>query len=193
MIPNPDSSDYLLDRLKQEQRNRECMPPSISTQMEADLDLLRLARKHGWSASSVSEIQAWAHKAAKEEPNLFLLDPTTRSELFTQFRLHLGVEKTNGFQEHMIDWLPDNRPISLFVRPFLDCVYELLTNQDVTGPNGENISLPHPTNPFKCRPDPQDEPDFVSEMHHGTWWRDTMEMKCDEGKGNAGAHHTVWG
>ena len=150
--------------------------------MEADLDLLRLARKHGWSASSVSEIQAWAHKAAKEEPNLFLLDPTTRSELFTQFRLHLGVEKTNGFQEHMIDWLPDNRPISLFVRPFLDCVYELLTNQDVTGPNGENISLPHPTNPFKCRPDPQDEPDFVSEMHHGTWWRDTMEMKCDEGK-----------
>ncbi|CAJ1945718.1 unnamed protein product [Cylindrotheca closterium] len=82
----------------------------------------------------------------------------------------------------MIDWLPDNRPTSLFIRPFLDCVYELLTNQDVTGPNGENISLPHPTNPFKFRPDPQDEPDFVSEMHHGTWWRDTMEMKCDEGK-----------
>ncbi|CAJ1929603.1 unnamed protein product [Cylindrotheca closterium] len=82
----------------------------------------------------------------------------------------------------MIDCLPDNWPTSLFICPFLDCVYELLTNQDVTGPNGENISLPHPTNPFKFRPDPEDKPNFVSEMHHGTWWRDTMELKCDEGK-----------
>ncbi|CAJ1953788.1 unnamed protein product [Cylindrotheca closterium] len=31
----------------------------------------------------------------------------------------------------------------------------------VTGPNGENISLPHPINPFKFRPDPQDKPDLV--------------------------------
>ncbi|CAJ1953111.1 unnamed protein product [Cylindrotheca closterium] len=84
-IPNPDSSNYLLDRLKQEEYNREFMPPSISTKMEDDLHLLRLARKHGWSASSVSDIQAWAHKATKTEPNLFLSDPTTRSELFTQF------------------------------------------------------------------------------------------------------------
>ncbi|CAJ1953786.1 unnamed protein product [Cylindrotheca closterium] len=31
----------------------------------------------------------------------------------------------------------------------------------VTGPNGENIPLPHPINPFKFRPDPQDKPDLV--------------------------------
>ncbi|CAJ1934747.1 unnamed protein product [Cylindrotheca closterium] len=41
-IPNPDSSNYLLDRLKQEEYNGEFMPPSISTKMEADLHLLCL-------------------------------------------------------------------------------------------------------------------------------------------------------
>ena len=152
-IPNLDSPNYLLDRLQREEHNRAGMPRTMSARMDADLHLLSLARKHGWSAAAVVDIQKWAHNAAKKQKDIFLFDPTTRSEMFTQFRLGLGVEKANAFQEHMIDWLPDNRPTSLFVRPFLDCVYELLTNEEVTGPNGENISLPHPTNPFKPRPD----------------------------------------
>ena len=40
----------------------------------------------------------------------------------------------------------------------------------------ENLSLPHPTDPFKSSLKPH--PKVVSELHHGTWWQETFEDCC---------------
>ncbi|CAJ1943749.1 unnamed protein product [Cylindrotheca closterium] len=67
-IPNPDSSNYLLDRLST--TGNSCHHLSAPK----------------WKLTFTSFVsQGWAHKGTKKEPNLFLSDPTTRSELFTQF------------------------------------------------------------------------------------------------------------
>ena len=75
--------------------------------------------------------------------------------------------------------MPENKKRAIHVRPFLDCVYELLTNQELAGHDGENISLPHPTDPYKSKPD--HPPTMASELHHGYWWTETMNELC---KGN---------
>ena len=79
-----------------------------------------------------------------------------------------------------LQWLPDKKPTAIIGRPFLGCVFELLTNEKLLGKNSCNISLPNKTHPLKRNP--EQEVKTVSELHHGKWWHDTMKMYCDKKK-----------
>ena len=86
-----------------------------------------------------------------------------------EYRKHLGLaEGDYEFKETIVQWLPDNKPVVIHRRPFLDCLFELLTKESLLGPNSQNISLPHPTDPFAYRPDTP--PETILELQHGTWW-----------------------
>jgi hypothetical protein len=56
------------------------------------------------------------------------------------------------------------------------CLYGLLTNEAVTGKNGENMNLLNPDNPFQSIP--REPPQVSLELHHGCWWGETMQECC---------------
>ena len=180
-LPNATpQSTYLQDRLNHESENsanpRGTVPPHVICHSE----LLRLQDKHRFSMAAVSDILKWATLSVRLQDDIFQETMWSRERQVVQFRNYLGLQDTSfQFQENLVQWLPDNKPTVLWKRPFLDCVYELLTNQSLLGPNMENISLPHPSDPFSSSPDVR-LPD-VSELHHGTWWMNSHEDCCEVG------------
>ena len=174
--PQP-SSSYLKDRLAHEKNHstdRSKVPPRVVCLSE----LLRLQEKHRFSMAAVTDILKWATLSAQLQKDIFQETMWSRERQLSQFRHFLGLQCSSFlFQETLVQWLPDNKPTVFWKRSFLDCVYELLTNESLLGPNMENISLPHPTDPFRCSPDVR--PKNVTELHHGTWWPKTFKDCCE--------------
>ena len=179
-ISFPSNPNYLLDRLQQEKNDRthdpnEQLPPEVIVHLQ----LLRLQEKHKLSFAAFEDIIAWAKLAHNLEKNIFMDNFPNRNEMLQVYRKMMGLKPdAYMFQETIVQWLPDNKPVIIQRRPFLDCVFELLTKKELLGPNSCNISLPHGTNPYTSQP--EIEPHVISELHHGTWWRKTMDKLCTE-------------
>ena len=174
--PNPVST-YLQDRLRHEKTNafnpHGRVPPKVICYSE----LLHLQIKHKFSTSATTDILKWANISVQLEDNIFKETMWSQDKQIQEFHKYLGLQDSSfQFQETLVQWLPDNKPTVLWKQPFLDCVYELLTNDTLLGKNMENLSLPHPTDPFKSSLKPR--PKVVSELHHGTWWQETFEDCC---------------
>ena len=176
--PPINTNSYLKDRLDYEKSNssdRSKLPPKVACHAE----LLRLQETHRFSMAAVTDILKWANLSVKLQPDIFQETMWTREHQVSEFRRYLGLQDTSFlFQETLVQWLPDNKPTVLWKRPFLDCVFELLTNDFLLGPNMDNLSLPHPSDPFKSGPDERSP--SVSQLHHGTWWKDSFEDCCEE-------------
>lgn len=171
-----DVRTYLTQRAAKEEGNREHLNGSIPDDVYVHLLMMQLQEKHGLSLSAVDDIYEWAFRSSKIQPNIFAMGKKpVRKQMLTDYRKLLGMEDAFCFKEDIIHWLPDMRPTSQYVRPFLDCVYELLTNKILLGHNSCNISLPHKTDPFKHKP--SEKIKSVSELHHGRWWGKTMKKK----------------
>eukprot|EP00980_Cylindrotheca_fusiformis_P015203 scaffold4218_cov141-Cylindrotheca_fusiformis.AAC.2 len=175
----PNTNWELIDR-KQHELQRQAQCQDAMYDISDDLALVELVRRHRLPLSTVKEFSDWAHNAVRKKQDYFQGKPTTYREIVSRLHRQLGLESRNEFQPQLINWLPDEKPITIYVRPFLACVFELLENPLNVGPGGQNISLPHPTDPYKSKPDV--EPDRVSELHHGKWWSDTWEILCDPEK-----------
>eukprot|EP00980_Cylindrotheca_fusiformis_P016094 scaffold4764_cov84-Cylindrotheca_fusiformis.AAC.4 len=165
----------LIDRKDQELR-RQAQCQDAMYDISDDIALVELVRRHRLPLSTVKDFSDWAHNAVQKKRDYFQKKPTTYGEIVSRLHRQLGLEATNEFQPHLINWLPDEKPITIYVRPFLACVFELLENPRNVGTGGQNISLPHPTDPYRSKPDVQ--PDHVSELHHGKWWSRTWEKLC---------------
>eukprot|EP00980_Cylindrotheca_fusiformis_P006720 scaffold1399_cov109-Cylindrotheca_fusiformis.AAC.4 len=169
----------LIDRKNREsQRRAQCEDAMYD--ISNDLSLVQLVRKHKLPLSTVKDFSEWAHTAVRKRRDHFQGKPTTYGQIVSRLHRQLGLGSTNEFRPHLINWLPDEKPITIYVRPFLDCVFELLENPHNVGPGGRNISLPHPTNPYRSKPDII--ADHVSELHHGKWWSATWENVCNSDK-----------
>ena len=146
----------------------------------SELSLLQIQHKHGLSLEAVNAVKEWAHSSYKGFPKIFDSRPMKRKKQLKAIRRAMGILSEENFEEIAVDWLPENKKRAIHVRPFMDCVYELLTNEELAGHDGENISLPHPTDPYKSTPD--HPPNMASELHHGYWWTETMNELCKENK-----------
>eukprot|EP00980_Cylindrotheca_fusiformis_P026889 scaffold17865_cov93-Cylindrotheca_fusiformis.AAC.1 len=174
-IRDPATNWELIDRQQHElQRRAQCHDAMYD--ISDDLALVELVRRHRLPLSTVKDFSEWAHNAVQKRQDYFQGKPTTYGQIVSRLHRQLGLESTNEFKPHLINWLPDETPIAVYIRPFLACVFELLENPRNVGPGGQNISLPHPTDPYCSRPDV--EPDHVSELHHGKWWSQTWEKLC---------------
>jgi len=82
------------------------------------------------------------------------------------------------FETTTINWLPDNTPIQIHLRPFQKALFSLLNNPLIS--REENFSFPHSSNPLTPNHFPEINDDTeISELHHGSWWSDTWRKDCD--------------
>jgi len=172
-----DFSPYLLSRLEMETRNRRDRADELPPYLKVHLQLLQLQEKHKMSFAAMEDVLQWARMATSLQEDIFVERFPPRQTMVEQYRVLLGLDpEAYKFKETVVKWLPDNKPVIIQRRPFLDCVYELLTKECLLGENSCNISLPHPTDPYAC--EPQVESPTISEVHQGTWWRKTMKQCC---------------
>jgi len=179
--PPATASTSLLDKWNS-QYNASTIKSTCEPNYEtiAHLELLQLQHKFGLSLSAVDAIQKWAHNSYSQCPHIFQRKRTTRKRQFKLVKEALGIKHDDGFKEVAIDWLPENKKHPVQVRPFQDCLLELLTNPELAGAGGENINLPHPTDPFKARLPFMSPHTPISQLHHGWWWSETMDELCTE-------------
>ena len=169
----------LLERLnKQEELNT--IKPSIGPDplVISELGLLRIQHKHGLSLSAVKEIKRWAHESYMDYPKIFLTRPLTRKKQLKKIRKAMGITYHDSFKEIAVNWLPQNKPRGIQVRDILDGFYELLSNKDLNGDGGCNLSFPDPTNPYAIYP--REPPEHASEIHHGWWYAESAKRICTE-------------
>ena len=167
--------EYLLNRAEKESMDTPQASRTAPDHVHVHLLMMQLQDKHGFSLSAVKDIYQWAHKAVLIQPKIFSGKVPSREYMLSEYKKRMGVaDEAFQFKEEIINLVPDLRPAVQHVRPFLDCVFELLTNESLLGPNSCNLSLPHETDPFQTSPSRDSE--HVSELHHGTWWRQTMKM-----------------
>ena len=161
--------NYLLQRLDQ---NNKMVNLDAGPKLKALVDLLRLLRKYKLPISAFMELQEWAQSAAKNGHD-FKREPQSRAVTFSDICIHLGLPD-NEFRPTALKWLPDEKPVVMYLRDIRDGIFGLLSHSEIC--RGENISLPHPTDPYRAHPD-QESP-TVSELHHGSWWSESWQRKC---------------
>ena len=85
----------------------------------------------------------------------------------------------NGFERKTIPhWLPDNNPVQVHVRTFQTALKSLFSKFNFF--KESNLSLPNSETPHCSRNEPPVS--ICSELHHGTWWRETFQSKCNPSK-----------
>ena len=171
----------LLNRWDKQCRNNTILPHVAPDHfVTSELGLLHIQHTYGLSLEAVKAVKKWAHSSYKSYPRIFNIRPRTRKKQLKMIRAAMGITVDDSFQEIAIDWLPENKKRPIHTRTFTNCLYELLSNEELVGDKGQNISLPHPEDPYKRQPD--EYPEFSSELHHGWWWKETMKDLCKSEK-----------
>jgi len=94
------------------------------------------------SFAAYDDILKWARFATTVDKDIFNSNRPfpSRQAMMVEYRKHLGLaEGDYEFKETIVQWLPDNKPVVIHRRPFLDCLFELLTKESLLGPNSQNI------------------------------------------------------
>ena len=139
------------------------------------MELSFLLRKNHCHLNLFEQIFEWAVRCTKRTGYDFAT---------TQLRSHKTVLKeaqrvtqpsTKALDDYhpvTINWMPDNRPVDVLVRPFENALDSLLSNPKLM--QECNLSLPNATDPFSFEHDPPVT--VISELHHGSWWKDSWTM-----------------
>ena len=83
----------------------------------------------------------------------------------------------NKFYPTIINWLPDNKPTKINVRPFINALFHLLSNKEIT--REENLSFHDYKDFFLWKQNTVMTGDSViSKLHHGSWGSKSWQIQC---------------
>ena len=159
---------------------------ALSFQLVAEVELMNIIVAHKMPMYVFKPIMEWASRNANKtvgkkgkKKNAFLMEePRNRETIMKQLVTTISCVEYK-FHPHMINWLPDNKPVQVYVRPFLQAVKSLLTNTDLVKEG--NFSLPNPDTPFVGPDFKMKDDTIISELHHGEWWINTWHEQCQKG------------
>ena len=88
--------------------------------------------------------------------------------------------KMNSFEEtylpKIVEWLPDKRPTTIYVKNAIDAIFSLLSNKKIM--REENLSFPNKDDPTSLINNPPIDLDtLITELHHGKWWTHSWKRK----------------
>ena len=152
------------------------LPPS--NMLIAEIELLNVMIRHKMPLNAYKSIFEWAKMCQGMTGFEFSSRTTKRRErqtIVNEIHNHIAIPDY-AFEPKTIKWLPDEKPIQVYVRPFMKAVNALLSNPALV--KEENFSFPHPENPFLSKPTETGEKTYITELHHGKWWSETWEKKC---------------
>ena len=99
-----------------------------------------------------------------------------RDTIFKEIGKHLHLND-DKFIPTCINWLPDDRPIQVYMCSFKNALYALLSNKQLLMKE-ENLSFPDSRTPLSPHQYPEcNSTSKMSELHHGEWWRKTWETR----------------
>ena len=152
---------------------------TLSGQLASEIGLMMIIAKHKLPLNIFNIIHKWAQTCQSRDDFSFSdnAPPRKRQKIFREIREDLGLPGLE-FQPHLINWLPDDKPIQVYVRSFSDAIYSLLTNQNIM--REENLSFPDSTSPLSPTHNPPlSDKTEISELHHGQWWTASWKEACD--------------
>ena len=84
---------------------------------------------------------------------------------------------SDKFYPTIINWLPDNKPTQIYVRPFINALFSLLSNKQIT--REENLLFPDYKDPFSWKQNQlMTGNSVISELPHGSWWLKSRKSHC---------------
>ena len=151
--------------------------PSLAVEMQ----LLTIMKKRKMPMNCFPIIIEWAKKSNERKGfNFSNYNPRSRDTIMKD--LHQCAGNTmigDKFYPTIINWLPDNKPTQIYVRSFLNALFSLLSNKELT--REENLSFPDYKDPFSWKQNPSLTGDSViSELHHGSWWTKSWKSQCPD-------------
>ena len=173
-----DGPDFTLLNRWDKQLDDNTIQPGFPTDpvVVSELGLLHIQHTFGLSLEAVKAVKKWAHTSYNAYEKIFNVRPRTRKKQMKMIREAMGITVDDSFEEIAFDWLPEKKKRPIHTRSFTTCLYDLLSNEELVGDRGQNISLPHPEDPYIQQPDVL--PQFASELHHGWWWTETAKDLC---------------
>jgi hypothetical protein len=173
-----ESSNWMVTK-RHQLVTRESRQSPATSQLHAEVRLLKLLTKHKAPLQMFPVIQEWARDCARLKHDFSRsVRPRAKvlSELEDRFDMH-----SSRFTPTIVSYLPDERPTVVYIASFADAVYSLLSDPELM--NEENLSFPDPHDPFLFAEAPHPDgrarrkPD-LSELHHGSWHNDTQQARC---------------
>ena len=118
-----------------------------------------------------------ANESGRKKNAFFMQAPRKRETVIKDI-LKTVPQVDYHFYPCKINWCPDNKPIQVYTRSFLEALNSLLTNTELV--REENYSFPNPDSPF-IEPDfEMDDDKIISELHHGEWWINSWKLICSK-------------
>jgi hypothetical protein len=150
-----------------------------SPQLAAEITLTNLITKYRMPMCAKKTIMDWAKTC--QERNGFdfcTAKPNRRRETILEdihYRLNLPIDDV--FLPTVIDWLPDNKPTTVYHRPFMKALNSLLSNKSLVTEG--NFSFPDNKTPFSPENNTNVPNPEIAELHHGVWWSNTWKARCE--------------
>ncbi len=158
---------------------RESRQAPATSQLHAEVRLLKLLTKHKAPLQMFPVIQEWARDCARLKHD-FSRSIRPRAKVLSELEDRFDMQSSR-FTPTIVSYLPDERPTVVYVASFADAVYSLLSDPELM--NEQNLSFPDPHDPFLFAEAPHPDgrtrrkPD-LSELHHGSWHNDTQQARC---------------
>ena len=168
---NDIESDMLV-KWRCERQSENILP--MSPELQAEVSLMNLMTQHKMPLSAFHSIMTWAKNST--------INPSTpvrkRQTVINDIKKHMNMKTSSEFKPHLIIWLPDNYPTTIYIRSFTDTLYSLLSNKKLMVQ--ENISMPREDSPFLSADflNREEKSEYVTELHHGEWWINSWKDIC---------------
>ena len=179
--PPPTHSDIPFftnfNELARDRDNREVFP--LSAHFQVQIDLLELLIENGLHLNMFDKIYKWAVKSQSRVGFDFPTHPfQKRDTVLTKLRKEVNIPVGyKQFVPRLINWLPDNKVTQVYVQPFTDALYSLLSKKNLM--IEDNLSFPDITTPLSGVQNPSINDDsIISELHHGEWWTNSWAQIC---------------
>eukprot|EP00536_Pseudo-nitzschia_multiseries_P015768 jgi/Psemu1/43789/gm1.43789_g len=179
--PNKKSDDDVTTVLNdREKRFREQHVMPVHPQDIVKLELMNIISNHKLPLSMFNTIFKWA-KTSQYRPGFDFATTgiQTRDAISKGIQTKLRMTEPK-FYPKIVNWLLDNKPAQIYVRPFTEALYSLLLNAEIMVE--ENLSFPSIFTPLSLDNNPpMTENTFISELCHGKWWSESWKLICQEG------------
>ena len=161
-------------------RITQTVPSSgVSPQLAAEITLMNLITKYRMPLCALKTIVDWAKTCQNRIGFDFCTAKSARrrEKIFEDIHHRLNLPTDDVFIPKLIDWLPDNKPATVFHRPFINALNSLLSNNSLVKEG--NFSFPDNKTPFSSVNTSQSSTHIIEELHHGKWWSRTWQSKCE--------------
>jgi hypothetical protein len=176
--PNAGGSNWMVAK-RQDFVLRESREPPPTPQLQSEVRLLKLLCQHKAPLRLYPLIHQWARESLQVGHD-FSRPIRPRARVLSELEQRFDMQSSR-FTPTIVSYLPDERPTVVYIASFADAVYSLLSDPELM--KEENLSFPDAHHPFFLEPpaDPNRraprKPD-LSELHHGTWHKDTSRARC---------------